>query len=143
MGCVDEQGRLMQGRLEELTAELMQARLDEAQHLAWLRDVKAMMASGAEDGLAMALAQTMEESHRKDELLKQRDAELKALRGGRPAVVGASAAGAPAGRASPPASGRSKPAPLLTAAVRPASSTSAPPSRATSARSASGSSWQR
>ena len=130
----------MQGRLEELTAELMQARLDEAQHLAWLRDVKAMMASGAEDGLAMALAQTMEESHRKDELLKQRDAELKALRGGRPAVVGASAAGAPAGRASPPASGRSKPAPLLTAAVRPASSTSAPPSRATSARSASGSS---
>ena len=90
----------------------------------------------------MALAQTMEESHRKDELLKQRDAELKALRSGRPAV-GASAAGAPAGRASPPASGRSKPAPLLTAAVRPASSTSAPPSRATSARSASGSSWQR
>ena len=142
MGCVDEQGRLMQGRLEELTAELMQARLDEAQHLAWLRDVKAMMASGAEDGLAMALAQTMEESHRKGELLKQRDAELKALRGGRPAV-GASAAGAPAGRASPLASGRSKPAPLSTAAVRPASSTSAPPSRATSARSASGSSWQR
>ena len=141
MGCVDEQGRLMQGRLEELTGELMQARLDEAQHLAWLRDVKAMMASGAEDGLAMALAQTMEESHRKDQLLKQKDAELRALRGGRPAA-GAPPAGAPAGRASPPASARSKP-PLLTAAVRPASSTSAPSSRAASARSASGSSWQR
>ena len=50
MGCVDEQGRLMQGRLEELTGELVQARLDEAQHLAWLRDVKEMLASGAEDG---------------------------------------------------------------------------------------------
>ena len=120
---------------------LVQARLDEAQHLAWLRDVKAMMASGAEDGLAMALAQTMEESHRKDQLLKQKDAELRALRGGRPAA-GAPPAGAPAGRASPPASARSKP-PLLTAAVRPASSTSAPSSRAASARSASGSSWQR
>ena len=143
MGCVDEQGRLMQGRLEELTGELMQARLDEAQHLAWLRDVKAMMASGAEDGLAMALAQTMEESHRKDQLLKQKDAELRALRGGRPAAS-APPAGAPAGRASPPASARSKPPLLtLTAAVRPASSTSAPSSRAASARSASGSSWQR
>ena len=133
MGCVDEQGRLMQGRLEELTGELMQARLDEAQHLTWLRDVKAMMASGAEDGLAMALAQTMEESHRKDQLLKQRDAELRALRG-RPA-------GAPGGHAAPPASGRSKP-PLLTAAVRPAS-TSASSNRAASSRSASGSNWQR
>ena len=99
---------------------LVQARLDEAQHLAWLRDVKAMMASGAEDGLAMALAQTMEESHRKGNLLKQKDAELRALRV-RPAGA---VDGAPASRAAPPASGRVKPPPLLTAAARSASTTS-------------------
>ena len=145
MGCVDEQGRLMQARVEALTGELLQARrrrlphrsrpwispqpppplwqarLDEAQHLQWLKDIKSMMASGAEDGLAMALAQTMEESHRKDQLLKQKEAELKALRGG---------------NGSAPSSGRSKP-PLPTAPVRPASATSAR-SASSSNRSTSG-----
>ena len=71
---------------------------------------------------------SLQESHRKDQLLKQKDAELKALKG-QPSV--------PSGHGAPPASGRGKP-PLLTAAVRLAS-TSATTSRAASGRSASGS----
>jgi hypothetical protein len=42
--------------------------------------VKTMMASGKEDGLAMALAQNMMECRKKDELLQNQERELKRLR---------------------------------------------------------------
>jgi hypothetical protein len=48
---------------------------------AWLADVKEMMAAGKEDGLAMALAQNMMESQRKDERIRTLEKELHHHRG--------------------------------------------------------------
>ena len=80
LGCIDEEGQLMRSRLEMLTMELVQARASEQQYQEWLADVKTMMASGKEDGLAMALAQNMMECRKKDELLQNQERELKRLR---------------------------------------------------------------
>jgi len=80
LGCIDEEGQLMRSRLETLTMELVQARASEQEYQIWLADVKTMMASGKEDGLAMALAQNMMECRKKDELLQNQERELKRLR---------------------------------------------------------------
>ena len=45
----------------------------------WLADVKAMMASGKEDGLAMALAQNMMESREKDKTIAALQRQLARL----------------------------------------------------------------
>ena len=76
-------------RFDRLTPqELLEARESEATYESWLADVKNMMIAGEEEGLAMALCQTMQEAQKKDELLGQRTAELKALRAERAREVG-------------------------------------------------------
>eukprot|EP00933_Yihiella_yeosuensis_P041041 TRINITY_DN35488_c0_g1_i1.p1 TRINITY_DN35488_c0_g1~~TRINITY_DN35488_c0_g1_i1.p1 ORF type:complete len:361 (-),score=81.06 TRINITY_DN35488_c0_g1_i1:447-1466(-) len=81
MGCIDAQGNLMRQELEEMTAELLELRASEAEYLVWFQDVKQKMAEGREEGLAMALAQNMAECKKKDRLLRQKDEEIRQLRG--------------------------------------------------------------
>eukprot|EP00971_Amphidinium_carterae_P099929 1976056-Amphidinium_carterae.1 len=80
MGCVDEQGQLMRQQLEEMTAELIRTKASEAEYQQWFQDVKRMLASGKEDGLAMALAQNMVECRKKDDIIRKKDAELRQMR---------------------------------------------------------------
>ncbi|CAE8611692.1 unnamed protein product [Polarella glacialis] len=75
LGCIDAQGRMMK------QAELLELRARETDYLIWFEDVKQKMAEGREDGLAMALAQNMAEVRKKDRLIKQKDEELRRLRG--------------------------------------------------------------
>jgi hypothetical protein len=81
----EEQRRQYERRLLEATELLRSAQHDaarasEQEYQIWLADVKTMMASGKEDGLAMALAQNMMECRKKDELLQNQERELKRLR---------------------------------------------------------------
>eukprot|EP00965_Chrysotila_dentata_P043021 1428464-Pleurochrysis_carterae.AAC.3 len=100
MGCVDDDGQLMEAQLNELTKQLMEARSAEAAYQEWLLDVKQMMASGHEEGLAMALGQSMWEVRRKKQELAKKDAEIKSLRAergrSRAAIAQGAAADAPA-----------------------------------------------
>merc|ERR1712137_148648 len=73
MGCIDAEGRLMQAELERVTDELIHSKASEAEYLEWMRDVKEKLANGREDGLAMALAENMAESRRKDKVIMQLD----------------------------------------------------------------------
>lgn len=79
MGCVDAQGQLMRERMEALSVQLVESRDREAESSRWLAQVKEMMASGKEDGLAMALCQNMHESRAKDEALAAAKRQVAAL----------------------------------------------------------------
>jgi hypothetical protein len=79
MGCVDAEGQLMREWMETLTAQLVESRDREAESSRWLAQVKEMMASGKEDGLAMALCQNMHESRAKDEALATAKRQVAAL----------------------------------------------------------------
>ena len=80
MGCVDQEGRLMRQKLEDMTRELLEARESEADYREWMHDMKKMMANGKEDGLAMALAENMAETRRQQRIIKDKDEEIRKLR---------------------------------------------------------------
>lgn len=80
VGCIDQEGQLMREQMEALTRELVETRDRERESREWLAEVKEMMASGKEDGLAMALCQNMQESRAKGEELARARREIDELR---------------------------------------------------------------